>query len=73
MKKFGFAAAVAAGLFAAILGLASPAQAVSTVVPQDAPGLVSDQTTGVDHHDWLDIIGPHVNVPQVDTSVQQSR
>ena len=55
MNKLGFAAVVASGLTAAIVGLAGPAQA------------------GVDHHDWLDQIGPHVTVPHVDTSVRQSR
>jgi hypothetical protein len=30
-------------------------------------------SAGVDHHAWLDQIGPSVNVPKVDTSVHQSR
>ncbi len=79
MKKFGFATVVASGLVAAILGLAAPAQAVSA---GDAPTVLASATqipTGIDHHVWLDQIGPHVNVPQVDTgvranpSVQQGR
>jgi len=38
-----------------------------------APVSPSIITTGIDHHTWLDQIGPSVNVPQVDTSVHQSR
>ena len=38
-----------------------------------APVSPSIITTGIDHHTWLDQIGPNVNVPQVDTSVHQSR
>ena len=65
MKKFGFATIAATGLAAAILGLASPAQAAS--IP--AIGLPTD----VGHHDWVDIIQPRAIVPQVNTNVQQSR
>jgi hypothetical protein len=36
-------------------------------------GLAGPAQAGIDHHAWLDQIGPHVTVPQVDTSVQQSR
>ena len=70
MKKFGFATVVASGLVAAILGLAAPAQAVSGA---DAPAVLAsafNTPTGIDHQVWLDQIGPHVNVPQVDTSVR---
>jgi hypothetical protein len=70
MKKFGFAAVVTSGLVAAILGLAAPAQAVTGA---DAPRVLASATdipTGIDHHLWLDQIGPHVNVPQLDTSVR---
>jgi hypothetical protein len=67
MKKFGFATIIASGLIAGVLGLAAPAQA--DVAPV-APSLI---TTGIDHHTWLDQIGPNVHVPQVDTSVHQSR
>ena len=68
MKKFGFAAVIASGLVAGVLGLAAPAQAI-------AAGPVSGTviSAGIDHHAWLDDIQPHVNVPRVDTSVQQSR
>ena len=64
MKKFGFATIAATGLAAAILGLAGPAQA-SSISAITLP-------TDVGHHDWVDIIQPHVIVPQVNTSVQQS-
>jgi hypothetical protein len=68
MKKFGFAAIAASGLAAAVLGLAAPASA--TV----ATGLNSTTiSTDLDHHDWVHQIGPDVYIPQVDTSVQQSR
>jgi hypothetical protein len=68
MKKFGFATIIASGLVAGVLGFAAPAaQADAGPV---SPTLIS---TGVDHHTWLDQIGPNVNVPQVDTSVHQSR
>jgi len=73
MKKFGFATVVASGLVAAILGLAAPAQAVAAA---DAPTVLASANnipTGIDHHSWLDVIGPNVNVPHVDMSVHQSR
>ncbi|GAS86148.1 hypothetical protein [Mycolicibacterium brisbanense] len=35
-------------------------------------GLAGAAQADVSHHDWLDQIGPHVTVPQVDTSVHQS-
>jgi hypothetical protein len=68
MKKFGFATIIASGLVAGVLGFAAPA-AQADAAPV-SPTLIS---TGVDHHAWLDQIGPNVNVPQVDTSVHQSR
>jgi hypothetical protein len=68
MKKFGFATVVASGLVAGVLGFAAPA-AQADAAPV-SPTLIS---TGIDHHTWLDQIGPNVNVPQVDTSVHQSR
>ncbi len=70
MKKFGFATVVASGLVAVLLGLAAPAQAVASA---DAPRVLASATdipTGIDHRVWLDQIGPHVNVPRVDTSVR---
>jgi hypothetical protein len=70
MKKIGFATVLASGLAAAILGLAAPVQAVTVA---DAPAVLPLATAisaGIDHHVWLDQIGPHVDVPQVDTSVR---
>jgi hypothetical protein len=73
MKKFGFATVAASGLIAAVLGLAAPAQAVTA---DNAPAVVPSAiniSTGIDHHSWLEDIRPKVNVPKVDTTVQQSR
>lgn len=73
MKKFGFATIAASGLAAAFLGFAGPAQAATVV---DAPTAVTSAIeipTGIDHHQWIHDIQPKVNVPQVDTSVRQSR
>ena len=67
MKKFGLATIAASGLIAGVLGFAAPAQADAAPV---SPSIIM---TGIDHHTWLDQIGPNVNVPQVDTSVHQSR
>ena len=36
-------------------------------------GFAAPAQAGIDHHDWLHNIQPQVTVPQVDTSVQQSR
>ena len=36
-------------------------------------GLAGPAQADIGHHDWLDNIGPHVTVPQVDNSVRQSR
>ena len=68
MKKFGFATIIASGLVAGIVGFAAPAV-------QAAVGPVSSTTISadIDHHIWLDQIRPQVNVPQVDTTVHQSR
>ena len=68
MKKFGFATIAASGLVAAVLGLAAPASAAFST------GLNSTTiSTDLDHHVWINQIGPDVTVPQVDTSVRQSR
>jgi hypothetical protein len=61
MKKFGFAAVIASGLTAAVIGLAAPAQAAVQI------------KTDLGHHAWVDILQPQVNVPHVDASVHQSR
>jgi len=68
MNKFGFATIIASGLAAGVLGFAAPA-AQAAVAPF-SPATIS---AGVDHHVWLDQIGPNVNVPKVDTTVHQSR
>jgi hypothetical protein len=72
MNKFGFAAVVAGGLTAGILGVASPIQAMASAeaLPvAELPGY----STGVDHNQWINTVHPEVTVPQVDTTVQQSR
>ena len=63
MNKLGFAAVVASGLTAAILGLAAPAQAATgpngpTVGPS-AINIPAD----FGHHAWVVDIQPHVSVP----------
>ena len=64
MNKFGFAAVVASGLTAAILGLAAPAQAATAV---NAPtGVASAITIPTDfgHHKWVvNDLQPQVKVP----------
>ena len=63
MTKFGFAAVVASGLTAAILGLAAPAQAAPAV---NAPTVVAsaiDIPTDFGHHAWVIDIQPKVQVP----------
>ncbi|MDX1891259.1 hypothetical protein [Mycolicibacterium sp. 050158] len=72
MKKFGLAAIVASGLTAGILGVASPILATASAEALPVVELPS-YSTGVDHHQWIDTIHPNVTVPQVDTTVQQSR
>jgi hypothetical protein len=72
MKKFGFAAIVASGFAAGILGVASPIMATASAeaLPViELPGY----STGVDHNQWITTTHPEVTVPQVDTTVQQSR
>ena len=73
MKKLGFATIAASGLVAAIVGLAAPAQAATAVNAPTLLASVTDIPTDVGHHAWVVDIQPHVNVPQVDTSVHQSR
>ena len=68
MKKLGFATIAATGLVAAVLGLAAPASAAFST------GLSSTTiSTDVSHNDWVNQMGPNVYVPQVSTSVSQSR
>jgi hypothetical protein len=68
MKKFGYAAIVASGLVAGVVGMAAPA-ALAAVGPVSSTTISADSS----HHAWLDQIGPNVNVPNVDTTVHQSR
>src|SRR5260370_1677104 len=68
MKTFVFATIIASGLVAGALGIAAPA-AQAAVEPVSSTTI----SAGVDHHVWLDQIGPQVNVPKVDNSVHQSR
>ena len=48
----------------------------ATIIASGMAAAVLDLTgsaqADVSHHDWLDQIGPHVTVPQVDTTVHQS-
>ncbi len=69
MKKFGFAAVIASGLAAAILGFAAPAQAIG---PATASSTAITAPQGIDHLYWLDDIQPKPNVPRVDTSVRSN-
>ena len=63
MNKFGFAAVVASGLAAAILGLAAPAQAAPAVnAPTVVPSAINIPTD-IGHHAWVIDIQPKVNVP----------
>src|SRR5262245_36702847 len=72
MKKIGFATLVSSGLIVAILGLGvPPALAVTPGDGQRVLELVAETKMGVDHLEWLNDIRPKVNVPMVDTSVQQ--
>jgi hypothetical protein len=36
-------------------------------------GLAGPAQADTGHHDWIDTIGQHVTVPQVDNTVHQSR
>ena len=64
MNKFGFAAVVASGLTAAILGLAAPAQAAPAVnAPTVVASAIDILPTEYGHHAWVVDIQPHANVP----------
>jgi hypothetical protein len=58
MKKFGFAG---------IVGFAATGLAAAIL------GFAAPAQADVIHHSWINDIQPTVNVPQVDTSVHQSR
>ena len=53
MTKFGFAAVVASGLTAAILGLAAPAQAAPAVNAPTAVASAINIPTDLGHHKWV--------------------
>jgi hypothetical protein len=64
MTKFGFAAVVASGLVAAILGLAAPAQAATAGnTPTVVASAIDIFPTDFGHHAWVVDIQPHANVP----------
>ncbi len=63
MNKFGFAAVVASGLAAAVLGLAAPAQAATAVITPISVASVINVPTDFGHHGWVVDIQPHANVP----------
>jgi hypothetical protein len=71
MKKLGFVV-TATGLAAAIVALASPAQATATAQAPTITDASISVPAGIDHLDWLNDIQPKVNVPKVDTSVRHS-
>ena len=64
MNKFGFAAVVASGLTAAILGLAAPGQAATAVKTPVIVASAINIPTDFGHHAWVVDIQPHANVPQ---------
>ena len=63
MNKFGFAAVVASGLAAAILGLAAPAQADTAVKTPVIVAPAINIPTDFGHHAWVVDIQPRANVP----------
>ena len=63
MNKFGFAAVVASGLTAAVLGLAAPAQADMAVNTPIMVASAINVPTDFGHHAWVVDIQPQVNVP----------
>ena len=63
MNKFGFAAVVASGLTAAILGLAAPAQAATAVNTPISVASAINIPIDFGHHARVVDIQPQVNVP----------
>ena len=62
MNKFGFAAVVASGFTAAILGLAAPHQAAGE---RNAPTVVASAINipaDFGHHAWVIDIQPHASI-----------
>ena len=61
-----------AGLVAAgIFSLATPAHATPAADAEMAS--MTNISNGIAHNTWIDHNQPHVNIPDVDTSVHQSR
>jgi len=63
MKNFEFAAVVASGLTAAILGLAAPAQADTAVKTPVIVASAINIPTDFGHHAWVVDIQPQTAVP----------
>jgi hypothetical protein len=63
MNRFGFAAVVASGFIAAILGLAAPAQATTGPNAPTLGASAINIPADVGHHAWVIDIQPHVDVP----------
>jgi hypothetical protein len=63
MNKLGFAAVVAGGATAAILGLAAPAQAATRLTTPPVVASAINLPADVGHHAWVIDIQPDVNVP----------
>jgi hypothetical protein len=64
-------AAIAGVIAAAIVGLVTPAQ--TTTAADAGMASMTNISNGIAHHAWIDHNQPHVNVPDVDTNVSQSR
>jgi hypothetical protein len=62
MNKFGFAAVVASGLAAAVLGLAAPVQADTAVKTPAIVASAINIPTDFGHHAWVVDIQPQTNV-----------
>jgi hypothetical protein len=58
MKKFGFATIAATAFTAALVGLASPAEATTVATP-----VSFGYSTGIDHHQWINDIQQQVKAP----------
>jgi hypothetical protein len=63
MNKFGFAAVVASGFTAAILGLAAPAQAATGHTAPTVVASAINIPADFGHHAWVIDIQPHISIP----------
>ena len=72
MRKFGFAAIVASGLTAGLVGVVSPIQATASA---DTPPVISlpGYSTGTDRQQSIDSIHSPVTALQVDMIARQGR